>query len=182
MPASPVSGGKRRIDRVLDPGFTEGLPSLSLEDLRARRAEADQEEVDVSYVRRMLQGRLDIAGAELERRGGAHADGLVESLAAILSEDDRAPAQGLGRHRSVEPSRLGETRRSEESLVAETGLDDPSQLSDEALREVVDRLLAEEAAVSAQRHQVQAVLDALSAEVTARYRDGSATVASLLGG
>lgn len=180
MPASPVTGGKRRIDRVLAPEFSADLQGLSMEELRARRAEVDQEEVDLSYVRRLLQGRLDIASAEVTRRGGDSEASLVESLAAILSEEDRAPARGLGRHRSLEPSRLGDTRRSEESLVAETGLDDPSQLSAEELRDIVARLLEEEAAVSSQRRQVQDVLDALSGEVMRRYRDGSASVSTLL--
>lgn len=180
MPASPVTGGKRRIDRVLAPDFVADLPGLSMEELRARRTEVDQEEVDLSYVRRLLQGRLDIAGAELARRGDAASATLVDSLARILSEDDRAPARGLGRHRTVEPSRLGDTRRSEESLAAETGLDDPSELSAEELRQTIGRLVAEEAAVSAQRRQVEDVLDVLSAEVARRYRDGSASVASLL--
>jgi len=180
VPASPQSDGKRRIDRVLAPDFVLGLEGLTMAQLRARRGEADQEEVDLSYVRRLLQGRLDIAGAEVTRRGEEGGAGLVASLAAILSEDDRAPAVGLGRHRNLDPSRLGDTRRSEESLAAETGLDEPSSLSGEELRVMVERLLEEEAAVSAQRRQVQDVLDALSAEVTKRYRDGSAVVATLL--
>jgi len=180
LPASPLAGGHRRIDRVLDPAFVMNLEDLTMAELRARRADADQEEVDLSYVRRMLQGRVDIAGAELARRRGKGEGDLVERLSAVLSQDHREPAQGLGRHRSVEPSRVGETRRSEEAMVAETSLDDPSTLSEAELLDVIDRLREEEASVSVQRRTVQDVLDVLSGEMTRRYRDGRASVAALL--
>jgi hypothetical protein len=63
MSVEVVPGGQRRIDRVLDPGFTEGVDQLGLPELRARREEAEAEEADVSYLRRLLQGRLDILRA-----------------------------------------------------------------------------------------------------------------------
>ena len=62
MSVEAVPGGHRRIDRVLDPGFAEEVERLGLPELRARREEAEAEEVDVSYLRRLLQGRLDILG------------------------------------------------------------------------------------------------------------------------
>lgn len=192
---SAPTGGHRRIDRVLAPDFTSDLDSLSLEELRARRAEADQEEVDLSYLRRMLQGRSDLAQAELARRAepktGAAQSGAPESDAEVVSRitaalteegQDRSPAQGLGRHRAVEPSRVGETRRQGESLLAVSGMSDPATLDEAALRAVLGQLVDEEHEVSATRKQVQAILDTLSAEVTRRYRDGSATVDALLEG
>jgi len=184
VPASPLTGGKRRIDRVLAADFVDGLPTLTLVELRARRQEADQEEVDLSYVRRLLQGRLDILGAELARRaeGDPTSAAVVDSLAQVLSEDDRAPARGLGRHRTVEPSRIGDTRRSEESLAADPAFDEPASLSDSELHDAARLLRTEEQAVSSQRVQVQAVLDVLSGEMTERYRSGSASVDALLPG
>jgi hypothetical protein len=59
-----VPGGHRRIDRVLDLSFTEEVERLGLPELRARREDAEAEEADVSYLRRLLQGRLDILRAE----------------------------------------------------------------------------------------------------------------------
>jgi hypothetical protein len=58
MSVEVMPGGQRRIDRVLDPRFT-----------------------DVSYLRRLLQGRLDILRAELARRyrdGTAQVSQLLE--------------------------------------------------------------------------------------------------------
>ena len=65
---APMAGGRRRIDRVLAEDFLADLDSADLETLRAMRAEAEQEEVDLSYVRRLIQGRIDIADAERHRR------------------------------------------------------------------------------------------------------------------
>ena len=44
MSVEVVPGGQRRIDRVLDRGFTEGVDRLGLPELRARREEAETEE------------------------------------------------------------------------------------------------------------------------------------------
>jgi CheY-like chemotaxis protein len=64
MSVEVVRGGQRRIDRVLDPGFVAGVGQLDLAELHARREEA--EEADISFLRRLLQGRLDILRAELD--------------------------------------------------------------------------------------------------------------------
>jgi hypothetical protein len=180
-----VAGGRRRVDKVLDPGYLDHLDDLDLEDVRARRAEADQEEVDLSYARRLLQGRLDILRAEqAARRGdGPLADqprtdaDIVGALTRILA-DDRRRDHGLGRHmKSAEPSRVGEHRREAERAVADVGCSDPSQLPDAALEEAVARLAAIESRVSRTRRQVQAVVDTLTEEIARRYRAGEVQVA-----
>lgn len=45
------------------------LTVLRLSELRALRRDAQRDEADLSYVRRLLQGRIDILRAELARRG-----------------------------------------------------------------------------------------------------------------
>ncbi|MGH3101105.1 MAG: hypothetical protein ACRDPU_08925, partial [Thermoleophilia bacterium] len=50
MSVEVVPGGQRRIDRVLGPGFTDGVDRLGLPELRARREEAEAEEADVFYL------------------------------------------------------------------------------------------------------------------------------------
>ena len=52
MSVEVVPGGQRRIDRVLDPRFTDRADQLGLAELPTRR-----EEADVSYLRRLPQGR-----------------------------------------------------------------------------------------------------------------------------
>ena len=181
MPYDAVPGGARRLDRVLASDYLDGLTEHSLAEVRHLREEAEQEEVDLSYLRRLLQGRIDILAAELSRRADGSPTGLVDNLAAILTENGpRTPAHGLGRHSTKEPSRAGEARRYVESLVADPGVSDPAAHTDEQLAADVAKLRAEEESVSARRKQVQAVFDACSAEIIRRYRDGSADPDALL--
>ncbi|MEW1863116.1 ABC transporter permease [Streptomyces sp. NBC_00669] len=49
------------------------LGGMDLAALRTLRREAQREEADLSYLRRMLHGRIDILRAELARRGGPEA-------------------------------------------------------------------------------------------------------------
>ena len=48
--------------------MTNMFEELSLDELRAKRAEMQHQEDAVSFVRRLAQGRLDIARDELRRR------------------------------------------------------------------------------------------------------------------
>ncbi len=61
--------------RVID------LTTLRLEQLRTARRELEDEENELSYVRRLLQGRIDIIRAELSRRAG-HGTDVLSSLPA----------------------------------------------------------------------------------------------------
>ncbi len=172
--------GNRRIDRVLAEDYLEGLRELSLSDVRELRSESEQEEVDLSYIRRMIQGRLDILRAELNRRDGVTTGTLIDGLAAILADEPRAPARGMGRHVRVEPSRADSHRRYVEALVADVDLSDVAARSTDELAHAMRTLSEEERSVSAKRRAVQEVMDACSAEITRRYRDGEADIESLL--
>jgi len=174
----PYPNGRRRIDKVLAEGFASGVADLDLDDLRARRREAEQEEADLSYLRRMLQGRMDILRAELARRAGG-GDKIVEHLSAVLADSARSD-HGLGRYLRVEPSRVDEHRRSVEQLIADVGVSDVEGHTDDELRESLGRLEEFEQAISDDRRAVQTVMDALTAEVAARYKSGAASVDDLL--
>jgi len=177
----PFSQASRRIDRVLAEDYLTGLDSAPLEDVRSLRDEAEQEEVDLSYIRRLIQGRMDIVRAELNRRDGHGSSGtLVEGLAQTLADEPRAPARGLGRHTSVEPSRVDSHRRYVEALVADVDLSDTAARTSGQLAHAMRVLAEEEQVLSGKRREVQTVMDACSAEMTRRYRDGEADVAQLL--
>lgn len=175
------AGGTRRIDRVLAEDYLEGLRELDLAEVRALKQEAEQEEADLSYIRRMIQGRLDIVRAELNRRDGATTGSLVDNLTAILADEPRAPARGLGRHVTVEPGRVDSHRRYVESLVADVDLSDVGARTPDELAHAMRTLSEEEQSISAKRRSVQGVMDAATAEITRRYRDGEADVSALLG-
>ncbi|MDX6286315.1 MAG: hypothetical protein QOG53_1800 [Frankiales bacterium] len=179
--ATQVGGqGKRRIDRVLAEGFLDTMTAAPLEEIRALRADAEQEEADVSYIRRLLQGRLDILMAEVERRkGGSDASSILDSLPQILS-DERGEPHGLGHHTTVEPSRVDQHRRRVEALVANVDISNVGATSDEDLQRALVTLREEERSQSETRQQIQAVVDACAAEITRRYREGEAVVEDLL--
>ncbi len=172
--------GNSRLDRLLDPDFLAGLAGRPLEQIRAMRAEAEQEETDLSYLRRLLQGRVDILRAEsARRRGEGPAGSLVDALPQILA-DERVPAHGLGRHAAVEPSRIDAHRRYVDALVSEQAISDPGGLDEQSLAGTLDVLVREEAEVSRRRRAVQSVMDQLTAELGRRYQTGDVNVTDLL--
>ncbi|HTY73283.1 MAG TPA: aerial mycelium formation protein [Actinomycetes bacterium] len=176
---SPRPDGRRRIDRVLAEDYLDGLSGRSLEDVRVLRHEAEQEEADLSYLRRLLQGRSDLLRAELDRRAGSADEPLVDRLVDVLSDGPRT-THGSGRHITVEPSRVAEHRRRVEQLVADIGLSDVAGRSPEELSRTLAVLEDYERAISELRQRVQAVMDACTSEIARRYRDGEADVSSLL--
>lgn len=163
----------RRIDRVLDAPFVEGLGDLSLEDLRARRDEALAEREYLSMLRRLLQGRAEILAAELASRGSDEDRApLVERLTAVLASDEhQTSSRGEVVRVSVPEEEMLLARRRVERMVADVGLSDPSALDDERLAGVVETLAAEEQEVSGSRRAVIAVLDTLQDELKRRYRE-----------
>jgi len=179
--AAGVPVGNRRIDRVLSEDYLDGLSAMPLSDVRTLRNEAEQEEADLSYLRRLLQGRVDIIKAELARRRGelGESGSIIEQLPRILA-DDRAPARGLGRHVVIEPSRVDEHRRLVERLVADSDLSALAGRTADQLDETLVRFGEHERDISEQRRAVQAVMDACAAEITRRYREGEADVSALL--
>lgn len=178
-PTAPVPGGRRAIDRVLAEDYLADLTTRPLAEVRALRAEADQEEADLSYLRRLLQGRLDIVRAERERRATGGGD-LVKGLAKILADETRGPARGLGRHSGVEPNRVSPSRRRLEALAHDVDLSDVPSRTDDELREAEERITREEGRLSSRRRAVQQVVDACNAEIARRYREGEAAVDDLL--
>lgn len=172
-------GGRRRIDRVLAPDYTEGVEQRPLVEVRELRDEAAQEETDLSYLRRLLHARIDIVRAEQERRSSG-GSAVVEQLATILSTNAVGPATGLGRYQTHEPSRADAHQRHVEALVSDVDLSDVSKLSDDRLGEALEIFISEEASVSVRRREVQVVVDKLNAEIASRYQRGSASVDELL--
>jgi hypothetical protein len=173
-------GGRRRIDRVLDPAFVAGLGELGLADVRARRDDAAQEETDLSYLRRLLHARIDIVRAEQRRRQEGDEAPVVAELGRILAENAVGPATGSGRHQSLLPSQPDAHRRHIEALIADVDLSDVGSLSGEELEAALVAYQMQESSVSARRREVQHVVDTCNAEIGARYASGRASVDELL--
>jgi hypothetical protein len=174
-------GGSRRIDRILAPAFLDGLQMLTPDQLRTRRRDAELEEADLSYLRRLLHGRIDLVRAEQARRTGDGAP-IVESLPEILAEQRRSSrALDRVRHLVTEPARVDRRRRRVERLVSDVDLSDVAARTDDELARVLRTYQDEERQVSDVRAAVQEVLDTVAAELARRYASGEASVADLLG-
>ncbi len=175
----PMANGRRRIDRVLAGDFLDGLADRSLDEVRALRNDAEQEEADLSYVRRLLQGRMDLVRAEQARRASSGGAPLIDLLAEVLADGPRSD-HGSGRFLTVEPSRVDDHRRRVEQIVSDVGISDVAARSDGELQASLDALAEHERTVSDLRRNVQAVMDQLTSEIARRYRDGEADVSALL--
>src|SRR5207248_3020246 len=99
--------GVAHLDDLLAPGYLEGLTKIPIDELRARRQECQTVEGSLSYLRRLVQGRLDIVLAELNRRreGGEASDlsDIIDHLPEILAEKDR-PSGNARPLTTVEPA------------------------------------------------------------------------------
>ena len=178
-PKTPPAGGAA-VDELLEPGFLDAATQSSMSEVRRLRRQAEQEEVNLSYTRRLLQGRLDIVRRELQRRAEPDGRSLVDLLPEILSEKGRGPAHGLGRHQTVQPSAPEEYESWVNSLAPDVDLSAISDLTDAKLEKAARALAAAETGLSERRRGVQQVMDGLAAELGRRYRDGEADVAALL--
>ncbi|MER7378645.1 RsiG family protein [Streptomyces lanatus] len=157
----------------------QDLTVLSLPELRTLRRDAQRDEADLSYVRRLLQGRIDILRAELARRSPAGAASVVDRLPEILTD---APARhrSSARHVTLGTPQSEEYRRLAADMLAEVELSDLTARTDTELTTAMGRLVRYEHEVSGRRQRLQRTADECSAEITRRYREGEAQVDDLL--
>lgn len=182
--------------RLLGPDSLEGLTTRPMAELRETRTECQTAEADVSLIRRVTQGRLDIVGHEVRRREGSTTDagdiaGLLYDLPEILTADAPAPAPGAegdapraGR-RQVQIGEPGPVAH--ELASALDAIASPAELSGlesrraGELRELFEQIRSFEVELSGVRRQLHERIDSIQAEIGRRYRDGEASVDSLLG-
>ncbi|MFD3551052.1 AmfC protein [Streptomyces goshikiensis] len=202
VPASPAAPTAATTAAVRPPAQRTGEPqepltpatALGLPELRALRRDAQRDEADLSYIRRLLQGRIDILRAELARRrdrlpavpgqdpGAVPAtdpDSVVERLSEILAD---APSRRSvsARHVTLGTPHSEEFRLLASEMLAEVELSDLAARTDTELHDAMGRLVRYEQQVSRRRQQLQRTADDSSAEITRRYREGEAQVDDLL--
>jgi hypothetical protein len=172
------------LDRLLAADYLGDVTGRPIEDIRAMRAECQSVEVGLSYLRRLVQGRLDIVAAELgRRRSGESGDlaTLVERLPEILAEHVHAP--GVGRLPTLMAPSDGDldALRAELDAVCDAGVVTRiGDASDDEVAQLVTELTDLERSVSSRRRALFERIDALQAELTRRYKSGEASVESLL--
>ncbi|MGC9962298.1 MAG: hypothetical protein ABSE47_10430 [Acidimicrobiales bacterium] len=200
---------RQDVDRVLDPGFVEGLSDAPVGELRSKRAECRRVEDLVSYLRRVVQGQVDLVVAEMELRlgggSGDHQHQLVEDLPSILARAHPhtavLPEAGVARQltsRLAMPA-VTEVFAEEAGLapeeiaavispeLAETtfkgGMLPGANLetfADGELTALLEHLRRHEAILSAERKVLHERIDQLQAVVVERYKSGAAHADTLL--
>ncbi|MGW3800024.1 RsiG family protein [Streptomyces clavifer] len=155
-----------------------GFRGLRLPELRTRRRDAQRDEADLSYVRRLVQGRIDILRAELAGRAAPDSP-VVDRLSEILA-DTPSVHRSSARHVTLTTPRSDEYRQLAADTLAEVELSDLDARTDEELLTAMGRLVRYERQVSRRRHRLQRTVDDCSAEIARRYRDGEAQVDDLL--
>ena len=173
-----------QLDRILSTEYLGDLEQRAMDEVRAMRTECQAVETSLSYLRRMVQGRLDIVGVELLRRrdGGDPTDlsSLISKLPEILSDRTRNP--GFGRlPQTMAPGDIDADLEAElDRITAGHDVESLPTLPDEAVTTLREQLEAFEHTVSSRRRELFDRIDALQAEITRRYRTGEASVESLL--
>ncbi|MET9653903.1 MULTISPECIES: ABC transporter substrate-binding protein [unclassified Streptomyces] len=169
---------QRTAETALPERPTPDITALRLTELRALRRDAQGDEADLSYVRRMLQGRIDILRAELARRADPETP-VLDRLSEILA-DAPSRLRTSARHVTLSTPRSEEYRRLAAEMLSEVELSDLAARTDEELHTAMGRLAGYEQQVSRRRQQLQRTADDCSAEIARRYREGEAQVDDLL--
>ena len=152
---------------------------LPLDELRSLRASLQHDDDAVSYVRRLAQARLDLIEAELRRRTRDADPAVITSeLPAILGTHlTGGPARPLDAAEDASDHPLALEL---ERLWGEHGGADLPSLDEDQLVALRSDLRIFEQARSKERKELFGRIDALSAELVRRYREGEADIEGLL--
>jgi hypothetical protein len=154
--------------------MSEALAALPLDELRSRRAELSAVEDEVSYTRRVAQTRLDLVRRRMS--DGADAS-LADSLSDVLRNQAMSgaprPPRDTSAHEASEPA------RELDALCAEHGFSRLEELDAGGLDRLAGEIEQFERRISSDRKRLFDQIDALSAELVRRYRDGAANVDGL---
>lgn len=171
------------IDGLLASDLLDGIRTRPLPELREIRQECSAVESDVSMVRRLAQGRLDIVVHEARRRSVDGVAALLYDLPDILSDEVRTGVPGARPTVRVDvPGAVaGELVDVLERIGSPTVLSGVQHLDQSDLDDLFARISDFEQKLSSTRRQMHERIDAIQAEIGRRYRDGEATVDGVLG-
>lgn len=154
---------------------------LSLDELRALRSQLQNDDDALSYVRRLVQARLDLVGAERASRESGADLNVAQDLPSILGRHLTGGGGAAPRPpRPTEDASEHPLAIELDELCSRLGANHMTELSDTELDALSAALQSFEHARSHERRELFSRLDALSAELVHRYRDGEASVDGLL--
>lgn len=179
------------LQRLLNPNLLAEIGDKAMDRLRSIRTELTQAEGDVSLVRRVTQGRLDIVGHEVERRNGTGAGSegadptsLLFDMPDILADAAQSAPSSSGAGRPVpilEPGKVALSMiETLDQVASPSQLSSLEQVNDPGLSDLFGGLREFELELSSIRRQLHDRIDGIQDEIARRYRDGEASVDTLL--
>jgi hypothetical protein len=179
-----MTSHKDEFDRILTSTYLDGVESRSLGDIRSMRTECQEAEVALSYLRRLVQGRLDIVHAYLEHPGSDEPpdlSALVEELPGILSSGPgRPPGPGHLPQLFTPDTEESDLTADLDAVLGPDQIASLAEVGTDQLREIATRLEAIETRLSSDRRALHERIDLLQAELVERHKTGRATVDGLL--
>jgi len=154
--------------------------SMSTAEIRVARAELQAQEDVISFVRRMAQGRCDLARDEQRRRvDGTPASGTsVSDIANVFGQEHGGGSSRPPRETNISAEHPLVVEL--ETLCQEISFGELRTLDDQSLENVVQQLSRFEVSQSIERKALFASIDALTTQLVKRYKDDGVNVDSLL--
>jgi hypothetical protein len=159
---------------------TLNAESMSTAEIRVARAALQAQEDVISFVRRMAQGRCDLARDEQRRRvDGTPASGIsVSDIANVFGQEHGGGSSRPPRETNISAEHPLFVEL--ETLCQEISFGELRTLDDQSLENVVQQLSRFEVSQSIERKALFASIDALTTQLVKRYKDDGVNVDSLL--
>ena len=173
------------LDRLVADNELTPLAGLSVGELRERRNGLQRTEQTLSYLRRLVQGRLDIVLDERQRRvdgaGERDLSALVDNLPKILAEHTGSGGgRGALPNVTMPAADVDDFLVDLDHIVGADRLGRLHELSEGDLADAADALSGMEHRVSQHRRSLHNAIDAFQEEIVRRYKSGEASVDALL--
>ncbi len=168
------------ISQLLEDPIHSDLPAGDFSALREMRTKLQGAEADLSLVRRLTQGRMDIVGHEVASRenrdetNGVNQAEVLFELPDILA--DAPAASRSGRLQINEPGPVAHELISQlDLLISPSELSSISDISDSDLNNHLNSLKSFEEDLSGGRRELHEKIDSIQREIGSRYASGAAS-------